>query len=202
MVFFLFMKKRRSKVTNQLPDFADDTSGELSEKLGGFRKLFGAKTTGVGARDISGSNDLERQTNNLSAIPVAGYHQDSNDDFEYRGVTNSNNLDSVFRSSGNNTGQNSSSASTNQRSRFNSVYNPMLTMPEGGGPDPGPNDIFQSHEDSTSAPLPNFSIDTDHDRSSECEPDDELFNREAHGLLPSHGEEFSNNSRLRFREEI
>lgn len=206
VVFFLFMKKRRSKLTNQLPDFADDTSRESNEKFGGFRKLFGSKAAaGAGAGGVAGYDDLERQVNQKLAIPAAGYAQDTDDDFEYRGVSNNNNLDSVFRSSGNNTGQNSSGTSTKQHSRFNSVYNPMAPMAESGPHDFQEEDAFFDNKEMTLVPLAlhNFSSETDRDRLSEYELEDELFfHREPHQFWQNGGEELSNNSRLRFTEEI
>lgn len=164
-------------MTNQLPDFADDTSVQ-SEKLGGFRWFSGAKT--LRHSGVSGYDDLEKQDSEVSPAIV----QDTDDDFEYRGVSNSNNLDSVFRSSGNTTGQTSegqlNSTSPKQHSRYNSIYNPLSSMPEAG------------EQDVTVS---------DHERSSEYD-DELLFTPEPHTLWQGQGEELSNNLRLRFTEEI
>lgn len=200
VVLFLFMKRRRNKVTNQLPDFADDTSGNLNEKFGGFRKIFGSKATG-GSAALSGYLDLEGN----AAAAGANLPQDTDDDFEYRGVSNSNNLDSVFRTSGSNTGQssaglNSSSGSVKQHSRLNSIYNPMTTMHE--GPAESRDDVFDD-QTNRGVPVHNLSSETDHNRSSEYELEDDLFfNREPARLWANEGENHSNNSRLRFTEEI
>lgn len=161
--------------------------------------------------EISGFNDLENQLNMKSAsVARGGYGHDTDTDFEYRGVTNSNNLDSVFRSSATNTdpntsGQNSSSASTRQgHSRYNSVLiPPMDTMHEGnfalddhlGTPYPTEDTPLAGHESE------NHNVFDDHDRSSEYDLDDELlFNQAPHQLWTQ--ENHSNNSRLRFTEEI
>lgn len=191
-------------MTNQLPDFADETSGDLSEKPGGgFRKLFGSKATGAGA-GAAGFSDLERNDN---PVPAGGYARDTDDDFEYRGVSNSNNLDSVFRSSGNNTGQNSagqnsSSASTKQHSRFNSLYEPMTTMHEGGTPFENLETPYPTTEAGVDV-FNNSSSETDQDRSSEYHLGDELFfSPQPHPIWQNVGEDHSNNSRLRFTEEI
>lgn len=204
MVVFLFLKKRRNKVTNQSPDFADDTlNNDLNEKFS-FKKLFGLKTTS-GAGGVAGYNDLEN-LNSRAGVPLTGaYHDSTDDDFEYRGITNSNNLDSVFRSSASNTGQNSggqtggqnsSSASARgiNHSRYNSVILPMAPMPEGpvepSGYDPA---VGGYHARA-------FSSGTEPGRSSD-DIDDELFFKEAHAPFLS-DEHHSNNSRLRFTEEI
>lgn len=200
VVLFLFMKKRRRKMTNQLPDFADDSSGNLNEKFGGFRKIFGSKATSASA-PMSGYLDLEGHPN---AAAAGAFPQDTDDDFEYRGVSNSNNLDSVFRTSGSNTGQssggpNSSGGSVKQHSRLNSIYNPMSTMHE--GPSESRDDVLPSSEH----PSPGYPVqnDLDRHRSSEYDLEDDLFfNREPNKLWTHEGEGHSNNSRLRFTEEI
>lgn len=87
VVLFLFFKRRQSKVVNHLPDFADDTLAD--EEKAGFWKLFGANTRASGA----GYNDLERQAPKEMSPDYA-----PETDFEYRGVSNSNNLLTVFRS--------------------------------------------------------------------------------------------------------
>lgn len=199
VVLFLFLKKRRSNVANQLPDFADETLDEdLSEKFGGFKKLFGSKAT----TDTSpgGYNDIERQLNARSQLG-GGFNDVNENDFEYRGVTNSNNLESVFRTSGSNTGQNSggqnsSATSTrgNGHSRYNSVVQPMAPMAEGvvGETDPAVRGY----------PVREFHDETDPDQISEYEYDDNdimFANTQAPYLYP---EAHSNNSRLRFTEEI
>ncbi|SGZ49154.1 CIC11C00000003539 [Sungouiella intermedia] len=200
------MKKRRSKVTNQLPDFADDSTADLNEKLGGgFRKIFGSKATSTSG-PLTGYRDLEGQP--AVAPAGAGYPQDTDEDFEYRGVSNSNNLDSVFRSSGTNTGmnsggQNSSTGSVKQQSRLNSVYNPMSTMHEGAAEESKDNVFQYPSEIVPEDQLHNLSSETEHDRSSEFELEDELFfNRQPNHLWQNQGEDHSNNSRLRFTEEI
>lgn len=212
VVVFLFLKKRRSKVTNPLPDFADDTLGE-QEKRGGFKKLFGAKATAPAySGEISGFNDLENQLNQKSAAfggSAAGAYgsHDTDNDFEYRGVTNSNNLDSVFKSTASNTGQNTtgqtlSSASMGQghlrgHSRYNSVLVPQMdTMHEGGYYDEGAPYPTEDY------PLTGEQEKSDvfGDRSSDDLDDDLLFHQAPHQLWSQ--DHKSNNSRLRFTEEI
>lgn len=202
--FLLLLWRRRGRVTNQLPDFADDNLDENQEKFG-FKKLFGAKfTPPSGTRGILGFNDLENQLNMKSAAlaGTAGGHYGSHDtdaDFEYRGVSNSNNLGSVFRSSGTNTamnsgGLNSSTGSTRQNhSRYASEGGPALeTMDEG---DQGHEEMFEFNTDGT----PELS---DQDRSSEYDFDDDIVLRNDHQPIFNSGDYHSNNSRLRFTEEI
>lgn len=199
--FLFLLWRRRGRITNQLPDFADDNLEENQEKFG-FKKLFGAKSTPPsGTRGVSGYNDLENQLNVKSAAlgGAAGAQYGSHDtdtDFEYRGVSNSNNLGSVFRSSGNNTGlnsggMNSSSASTRQNhSRYNSVAGPpMETMDEGDHAQ----DIFDFNTDNT--------VELSEDRLSEFDFDDDVLRPERQPVFPS-GDYHSNTSKLRFTEEI
>lgn len=206
VVLFLFLKKRRSRVTNHSPDFADDTSGDSNEKSG-FKKLFGIGAGGAGgAGAVDSYNDLEKHLESRAAVSdpflggVGGNNaaHDTSDDFAYRGVSNSNNLDSIFHGSGTATGGNSndgtgglnlSSASNRApgHSRMNSDFNRMDTMPE------------HSYEYNQN-PAP---MGTTHERErlSEFEDDDMFF--QAHNHPPLLEEEnYSNNSRLRFFEEI
>lgn len=212
VVLFLFLKKRRSRVTNHSPDFADDTSGESNEKSG-FKKLFGLGAGGAaagGAGTVDNYNDLERHLDSRAAVsdPFLGgaaaataggaAAHDTSEDFAYRGVSNSNNLDSIFHGSGTATGGNSNdgtggmnSSSASHRgpghSRMNSDINRMDTMPE--------------HQDNNQ----NYgAMGGTHvrERLSEFEDEDELF-FQAHNHAPLLMEEnHSNNSRLRFFEEI
>lgn len=204
--FLFLLWRRRGRITNQLPDFADENLQETQEKFG-FKKLFGAKfTPASGSRGISGFNDLENQLDMKSAAltgaAVAGGQYGSHDadtDFEYRGVSNSNNLGSVFRSSGNNTGLNSggvnsSSASTRQNhSRYNSVVVPaMETMSED---DQGHEEMFEFNTD-------NLHGLSDQEPSSEFDfEDDILLPPDRQPVFPS-GDYHSNTSKLRFTEEI
>lgn len=200
----LLWRRRGGRITNQLPDFADDNLEENQEKFG-FKKLFGAKfTPPSGTRGISGFNDLENQLNVKSAAlaSAAGAQygsQDADTDFEYRGVSNSNNLGSVFRSSGTNTGLNSggvnsSSASTRQNhSRYNSVVGPPLeTMAEG---EQGHEEMFEFNTDNSLGL-------TDQERSSDYDFDDDLVLHGDRKPIFSSGDYHSNNSKLRFTEEI
>uniref|UniRef100_A0A0L0NXQ6 Mid2 domain-containing protein n=1 Tax=Candidozyma auris TaxID=498019 RepID=A0A0L0NXQ6_CANAR len=213
VVLFLFHKKRRSRVTNHSPDFADDTSGDSNEKSG-FKKLFGLGSGAAaagGAATVDTYNDLEKHLNSraatsdpfLGGVSGSGTGHDTSDDFAYRGVSNSNNLDSIFHGSGTATGGNSNngtgglnSSSASQRgpghSRVNSDVPRMDTMPEHA------DDMRQEYEK-------NFEhMDTSHvrERLSEFEDEDELF-FQAHTHVPLlEGENHSNNSRLRFFEEI
>lgn len=67
------------------------------------------------------ADDLERQINDRAGVNTAGagvgasgpFSSSEEDGFQYRGITNSNNLDSVFRLPGNSTGQNSGATSGN-----------------------------------------------------------------------------------------
>ncbi|EER32909.1 conserved hypothetical protein [Candida tropicalis MYA-3404] len=97
----------------------------------------GAAAAGVGAGTFSrldrSADDLERQAGNGTNTP-GGYgsmsnnlnnngrnYEDSEDDFVYRGVTNSNNLDSIFRSSGRNTSSNARNSTLYKSTRSNSL---------------------------------------------------------------------------------
>lgn len=149
VVLFLFLK-RRKKLTNQSPDFNDSSLDEerkdSSDKSTGFsfKKLFGSKAaTGPmlagGTGNVAGIQDLERNMNtpnygSLAAAPPLPSGQDSggDDDFFYRGVTNNNNLDSVFRTTPtSNSGQGSikrgenTNSSSRGHSRFNSFGHPF-----------------------------------------------------------------------------
>lgn len=212
LALLLFLKKRNKKVTNQLPDFADEALSSDNEKSSGFFKLFGAKNGPVnGGGGVSTYNGLENQVNVKSAAvgagaaAAAGTGGDS--DFEYRGVTNSNNLDSIFRSTATNTGYNSSgpnSAAETPRqghSRYNSMIIPMGVMHEGELQDPEV-DVYGTRE----APYPTqedevHSILMGSDRSSGYATDDDfLFHENPHDYLTE--ELHSNNSRLRFTEDL
>lgn len=196
VVLFLFLKKRRSRVTNHSPDFADDTLGEDSNEKLGLRRLFGSKHGSTNAGGVAGYNDLENHLESRAADPFVGGaavgRHDGQDDFAYRGVSNSNNLDSVFRGSGTNSGMNSggdpsapgSEPTTNFHSRMNSTGYPLASMPE-HSPD-SVDDLFPPG----------------HNRLSAFEDDDDLY-MHGHTHAPLLTEEnHSNNSRLRFFEEI
>lgn len=208
VVLFLFLKKRRSRVTNHSPDFADDTSGDSNEKSG-FKKLFGIGAGGAaGAATVDSYNDLEKHLESRAALSdpflgggVGGHNNaahDTSDDFAYRGVSNSNNLDSIFHGSGTATGGNSNdgtgglnlSSASNRgpgHSRMNSDVNRMDTMPEDSY------DYDQKYALMGSTHV--------REQLSEFEDDDMFF--QAHNHAPLLDEEnYSNNSRLRFFEEI
>lgn len=184
VVLFLVLKRKRSNVTNQLPDFAND-SRELLDKgpvekgpSGGFRKIFGSKVSASG-----GVNQLDLEKD-YSAVAL-------DDDFAYRGVSNSNNLDSVFRSSAATSapisGPGSSSASR-PHSRYNSTGNALYLMKED---DPVVLEMDELQGDTT---LPDFS-------GLLHESEDEfLFRPEPHTVWVN--ENTSNASRLRFAEEL
>lgn len=174
----MVLKRKRSNVTNQLPDFADDSRELLDKGPSGFKKIFGTKVPTYGGVNQA---DLEKD---YSAVGL-------NDDFAYRGVSNSNNLDSVFRASAATSapvsGPGSSSASRHH-SRYNSTANPLFSMAEGELVVP---EIHEPFSDSTP---PDF---------SEAMPESEdefLFRSEPHGVWT--GENISNTSRLRFAEEF
>lgn len=165
-------------MTNPLPDFgADDPSRDLLEKTptepSGFKKLFGSKAAAYGRS--SKAIDLEKD------VPLHA----ADEDFEYRGVTNSNNLDPVFRSAGSSvpvSGAGSSQTSTKHHSRYNSEVTPLFTMHE-------------HSQDAAGQP-------EEHNVSSDLEAvsDDEfLFRNEPHAVWTGDN---SNNSRLRFAEEF
>lgn len=206
LALLLFIKKRRSGTENQLPDFAEDSNSDGNEKAGGFMGFFGQKRASRGSTGgVSGYNDLENHWNQRSAAQGAAargaYGSAEADDFEYRGVTNSNNLDSVFRSSGSNTGQNSGHSGTPRQghSRYNSVTYPALgTMHE---------DHPEATDDAAEGtdipyPLEEQSPIFNSDKSSDYDDEDDfLFNREPQQVPWDEGAH-SNNSRLRFTEEI
>lgn len=177
VVIFLILKRKRSNGPNQLPDFADDSRELLDKGPGGFKKIFGSKAPTYGGVHLT---DLEKE------YPVG-----LDDDFAYRGVSNSNNLDSVFRSSAGTSapisGPGSSSASTKHHSRYNSTVNPLFTMAEDEAPVP---EILEPYTDTTP---PEFGALPESD-------EDFLFRSEPHGVWV--GEETSNTSRLRFAEEF
>ncbi|RKP30085.1 hypothetical protein METBISCDRAFT_27725 [Metschnikowia bicuspidata] len=200
LAFLFLLWRRRGRVVNPLPDFADDNL-EGNRKKFGFKKLFGTNDTPpVGTRGISGFNDLENQFNVKSAaLGAAGDTQygshDADTGFKYRGVSSSNNLESVFRSGSNSGlnsgGLNSSTGSTCQpHMRYDAmVLPPMEPMAEG---DAG--EEFSSFHDET----PELS---DQDRSLDFDYADDIMLR-ADRLPIFGGDHHSNNSRLRFTEEI
>lgn len=192
VVLFLFLRRRRSRVTNHSPDFVDDTLAEESNEKLGFRKLFGSKHGSTNVGGVAGYNDLERNGDPFTGN--TGNGRDLDDDFAYRGVSNSNNLDSVFHGSGNNSGGNPSAPgsepNTNHHSRMNSngPGYPLGAMPEAEhSPD--------SFDEDFSPPRNNrFS-------GFEEDYDDLYFQEHTHAPLLTE-ESHSNNSRLRFFEEI
>lgn len=266
VVLFLFLKKRkRNNLTNQSPDFNDDSldSTKLSQDnsnlkfgFGKFWKrldnqnnnqdkqmeyvgnpaIFGNRNlnhfdssgdlpvdpsvtgiTGAGAATaaVAGSGinnglsrgsgsknsksntfDIERQLNaNYGTI----HDDDSNPDFVYRGVANSNNLDSVFRSSQNTSrgssggGVGSSAGLTpNRNSRINSFGNPLAY------PDDFNFNEEPYHNDRNS-PYPNDSEDSDDEHISIY---NDLIEPNPRASNIFGDEEVSNNSRSRFTEEI
>lgn len=212
MVLFFFFRKRNNRLTNQLPDFAEDSS--LSEKLGSFKKLFGQKSSAVaGGTGVSGYNDLELQINYKSAAVAGGAagaaaanHGDADEDYEYRGVSNSNNLDSVFRLlRGLSTPQTSGHASVKTHSRYNSVYNPMEPMePMSEHPVHEPLEHEQEVHEGPRDEL----VDVPYDDSPPY-PEDEDLSPSSDGSLifqdpqqPWTDGNHSNNSHLRFQEDI
>lgn len=200
LAFLFLLWRRRGRVLNPLPDFADDNLKGNRKKFG-FKNLFGTNDTPpVGTRGISGFNDLENQFNVKSAaMGAAGDTQygshDAETGFKYRGVSTSNNLESVFWSGSNSRrnsgGLNSSTGSTRQpHMRYDAMgLPPMDPMAEG---DAG--DEFVSFHDET----PKLS---DQDRSLDFEYADDIMLR-ADRLPIFAGDHHSNNSRLRFTEEI
>lgn len=138
VLLFLFLKKRKDTFVNQSPDFNDDLmSDDLNDKAGenaiggigtgaaaaggagaglfGFKRLFGKRRSGGG---LTGFSDLEHgAAAGAAGGGGAGDPDTSSDDFVYRGVTNNNNLDSVFKTLATNTGQNSSA----RHSRYNLI---------------------------------------------------------------------------------
>lgn len=209
VVLFIFFKKRSNRLTNQLPDFAEDSS--LNEKLGSFKKLFGQKSSaGTGGAGVSGYNDLELQINYKSAAVAGGAaaaaQADADDDYEYRGVSNSNNLDSVFRLlRGLSTPQTSGHASVKTHSRYNSVYNPMEPMEpmsEHPGPEPMEHDL-EMHED----PRDEL-VDVPYDDSPPYPEDEDMSPSSDSSLIFQDPQQtwtdgnHSNNSHLRFQEDI
>lgn len=192
IILFLFLRKRRNRLTNHSPDFNEDTSdssGTNNEKSP-FRKIFGAKVRhSTGA--VAGMNDMEQQINNkASGVKDSDF---SDDDFAYRGVSNNNNLESVFRSSGSNTSGPNTGQNSNRHSRMNS-YGNML----------GPSyyTLNESAEGNEFSDGRNVS-----GRSEKYYPAEESLSDES-VLLPANrtqlfgDESASNNSRSRFQEEF
>ena len=184
LALLVFLKKRNKKVTNQLPNFADEALSSDNEKATGFLKIFGAKG---GAAATGGGG-------------VSTYN-----DFEYRGVTNSNNLDSVFRTSGGNTGVNSTGhASAAETPRQHSRYNSMIVPGMGTMHETEPTD--QPAGQPAEAPYPTQDDDVhsaliESEKSSDYGTDDDfLFHEEPHLFWTN--EHHSNNSRLRFTEDL
>lgn len=127
-VLFVYLRRRNRKTTNPSPDFSENNSGDLnpfSEKFG-FKMPFSSKRSSTGAGGaLAGMDDIERQVDQR-ANSTAHTGEDSGD-FAYRGVTNSNNLDSVFRTTAtNSSGTNTAGAAT----RFNSISKPLGTTYE------------------------------------------------------------------------
>lgn len=194
VALFLFLKKRK-KITNQSPDFNENTSGESDSfrDKSGFKKLFGAKSAAVG--DVSGVHDFEKQDRVLTSYP--GDENEDNDDFEYRGVSNNNNLGGVFKSSTatNSSGQNTAAAGSLNHTRMNSIGHQLDTPYEAHEyQDAQESDPFASHNRLNSDGTDHFSP-SDYDlEEDELPPVDRgnIFGNDIH----------SNNSRSRFHEEI
>ncbi|CAK9436084.1 uncharacterized protein LODBEIA_P06420 [Lodderomyces beijingensis] len=112
-------------------------------------------------RRLRNNDDLENQ--NYGAASQGRRVHDNDDgtnDFEYRGVTNSNNLDSVFRSSGNATNSNTNNSATNARNSYQAKSSTRTSSMSGGAdstngflfdPQASPvqNNVAASHNDST-----------------------------------------------------
>lgn len=199
LAVLLYLKKRNAKVTNQLPDFVDTASTSLPAP-GGFRKLFGARSS---SRLMLGfAADPEKG----QPFPPATYGTDGNDDdFEYRGVSNYNNLDPVFRSGANlapsprehtwDGSQTGTGAATPfSHSRYNSVALRMEPVSEAYGP--GAVEIVAE------APYP------DEDVTPSVTDDSSYMSHGDESLLDPHlarvfrNEHHSNASRLRFTEDL
>lgn len=217
LALLVFLKRRGKNVTNQLPDFADDALASDTEKGTGFLKIFGAKAGSSGG-GVSTYNGLENQINVRSASMAgaglgAGTGTGNGDGFEYRGVTNSNNLDSVFRSTATNTatgptslGQNTAHETPHQGpSRYNSMRaTGMGTMHETERQ--LPNASARYSRALADAPYPTHEGDihsalSESDKLSEYATDEDfLFHGEPHLFWTQ--EHHSNNSRLRFTEDL
>lgn len=239
VVLFLFLKKKK-KFTNQSPDFnnndSSETSSNFNEKKTGFKKLFGSKNTNSILGGVARSNDLERQINNKAGYsgvgagaagagagagntPFVNENNDDSDGYQYRGITNSNNLDSIFRSSGTNTKANTSGGGSGRAStkngvtgssaKFSSVGGTLSSMPEGyhrtnsdSGPFGGYGSTantdrgFTYPEEDTYGHSRDTSGDTDggFDFGDDMHPD--------RTAIFGDNENYSNNSRSRFHEEI
>ena len=208
LALLVFLKKRNKKVTNQLPNFADEALSSDNEKATGFLKIFGAKggAAATGGGGVSTYNGLENQVNvRASGAGAAAAAAAGDNDFEYRGVTNSNNLDSVFRTSGGNTGVNSTGhASAAETPRQHSRYNSMIVPGMGTMHEAEPTD--QPAGQPAEAPYPTQDDDVhsaliESEKSSDYGTDDDfLFHEEPHLFWTN--EHHSNNSRLRFTEDL
>lgn len=195
VALFLFLKKRK-KVTNQSPDFNDNTSGDSDsyKDKSGFKKLFSSKNATYGG--VAGLTDIERQ-NDSPLIQADGESNDESDDFVYRGVSNNNDLDSVFRSTASNSsGHNSvvgDSANQNAaHTRMNSIGRALDIPYEASESEE--HDPFAGHSRINSDGTDNFSpSDYDIDQDDLVPADrGNIFGEDVH----------SNNSRSRFQEEI
>lgn len=206
VLLFLFLKKRkRSSYTNQSPDFNDDTSGEdgYNDKFG-FKKLLGSKNT---ANTLGAGAAAAEHDRNARGFQTGPFAEPVDDDFQYRGVTNSNNLDSIFRSTAtNSTGPNSGQISARVgHSRYGSVANHMSTMPENRG------NYDSTNEYGSAAAADSYGHSREHSDDTEggFHPSDyEIYDEEL--PLPHinrnsdvfGNEVHSNNLRSRFTEEI
>lgn len=130
-VLFVYLRRRNRKTINPSPDFSENNSGDLnpfSEKFGLKMPFSSSKrSSGGGAGGaLAGMDDIERQVDQR-ANSTANTVGEESGDFAYRGVTNSNNLDSVFRPTAtNSSGTNTAAAA----SRFNSISRPLGTTYE------------------------------------------------------------------------
>jgi hypothetical protein len=234
VVLFLFLKKRK-RMTNQSPDFNDDSTTSMKNSESSrfdFKKLWGGghsssqEMTDSG-RNIFAEEHLFHNNNLLTDTPgfsgesgtliggtsagLGGSQEsknpqplnnntntnpnDDNLDFVYRGVSNNNNLESVFRSSKNTSrgssgsGKGLSGVTPKRTSRAYSFGNPLAS--------PDEFDFSEMHE--------NDALNHDHPFHDESSDDDvgsqydDLINPQR----PTIARELnSNNSQSRFTEEI
>lgn len=219
VVFFLFLRRKKNQsFVNQSPDFNDDTErGEASGNGGfGFKKLFGSKMTNsqlAGAGGLASYNDIEN--GGVRKVEVDG-ESNTSDDFEYRGVTNSNNLDSMFnKTSATNTSGNNTNSATARHSRYNSFANGMdtpSTNTTAAPPYPAGNQEFiflnmYPHEEQEAANPYATAVHRGHTRgdSNDFDPADIDIEEEhlLHPGQPAFGSQIeTRNSGSRFTEEL
>lgn len=126
VVLLLFLRRRGRKTTNPVPNFSETTSDTDGEKFG-FKLPFTKRSSGGANGALAGMDDIQRQVDQRANSAQSAYPGDESGDFAYRGVTNSHNLESVFRPSATNSSGANTAAAT---SRFGLILRPLDTAYE------------------------------------------------------------------------